>query len=85
MPNIPVEIYKDGKLVATETVQVTQDQLNGDTLRDKARQALTANATYLAITSPTTAQNTAQIQRLTRECGALIRLVIGALDDISGT
>lgn len=54
-------------------------------LRDKAQQALTANAAYLAVASPTAAQNTAQIQRLTRECNALIRLLIGRLDDTAGT
>lgn len=58
---------------------------NADTLRQRAQQALVANATYLAVASPSNAQNLAQIRTLTRECNALIRLVLGLVDDITGT
>jgi hypothetical protein len=54
-------------------------------LRAKAAQALQANATYLALASPTNAQTLAQVQRLTREASALIRLVTDNLDSTSGT
>lgn len=58
---------------------------NRDGLHAKARQALAANATYLALPTPTNAQVVAQVARLTRECSALIRLVLDDLSDISGT
>lgn len=60
-------------------------ETNEQDLRGKAAQALAANATFLAIASPTAAQVTTQVQRLTRECNALIRLAIGALDDAADT
>lgn len=58
---------------------------NTRTIEDRARAALTANATYLALASPTNAQNLAQIRLLTRECSALIRLALDDLDTIDGT
>lgn len=58
---------------------------NNADLRSKTAAALQINATYLALATPTTAQNTAQVQRLTRECSALIRLLLGRLEDVSGT
>lgn len=59
--------------------------VNEKSLRDKATAALTANATYLALASPTAAQNTAQIRALTRQMNALIRITVRALDTTTGT
>lgn len=58
---------------------------NAETLRTRLRQALATNATYLALGTPTNAQNLAQIRALTRECSALIRSALAELDDITGT
>jgi hypothetical protein len=56
---------------------------NGETLRGRAKTALATNATFLAITSPTTAQVREQARALTRQVDALIRLTVNALDSIS--
>lgn len=59
--------------------------VNRQTLEQRAVAALDVNNTYLAREAPTNAQNLAQIRALTRECSALIRLVVGRLDDTEGT
>lgn len=70
---------------ADQRAIAARDAANGTTLRDKARQAIAVNDTFLALPAPTNAQVLLQVQRLTRENTALIRLVIGALDSTSGT
>jgi hypothetical protein len=55
------------------------------TLQQKAQAALAANQTFLNLATPTNAQTLAQVQMLTRECTALIRIVISALDSTAGT
>jgi hypothetical protein len=80
-----MEIYQNGVLVGTRTYTVTVDQDNSDTIRAKAAAALIANATFLAIANPTTAQATTQVKALTRECNGLIRMLLGQLDTITDT
>lgn len=63
---------------------------NASTLRQRAQAALAANATFVGATKPNTASAQAsaaydQTVRLTRECSALIKLVLGLLDDTTGT
>lgn len=54
-------------------------------LLGKAQNALTSNATYLAIGSPTTGQAVAQVASLTKQVNALIRLLLQQFDSVSGT
>ena len=67
-------------------VDVTTEVVELD-LHVKARAALTANATFLALAAPTNAQTLAQVKTLTRECSALIRLLLRGdlLTDTTGT
>lgn len=60
-------------------------ETNERTIEDRARAALTANAAFLAIASPTNAQTLAQVRRLTKECSVLIRLAVRELDNIGDT
>lgn len=58
---------------------------NAATLTSRAQTALAVNATFLALASPSAAQTLAQVQALTKECSALIRLATSLLDSTSGT
>ena len=49
-------------------------------LESKAIAALDANTAFLAIASPSNAQTLAQVRLLTRECNALIRVLLSRLD-----
>lgn len=71
---------------AAEAAALTADA-NGATVRSRAQAALTANATFLAISgTPTNAQILAQVRQLTKENNAVIRLLLpGLLSDISDT
>ena len=74
----------DGKPV--ETVEVKglpvepPGEKNRRSIEERLRQRLGANRDYLALATPTAAQQRAQVARLTRETNALIRLVLDLLD-----
>jgi hypothetical protein len=67
----------------TETVP--DSVVNQQALAGKAQAALAVNATFLGLASPSTAQNTAQVQALTRQVNALVRLVLDQFDTTAGT
>jgi hypothetical protein len=58
---------------------------NWGVLAGKAATAITNNQTFLALATPTPAQAAAQIQALTRQVNALIRVQLGILDATDGT
>lgn len=76
----------DGTLACLSEEPIpTAEDTNAATLRDRAQQALAANATFLANASPTNAQVLAQTRLLTRQTSVLIRLVLNLLDSTDGT
>lgn len=58
---------------------------NYENLMTKAAAAIQNNRDYLAISSPTNAQNAQQVKSLTRQMTALIRIVTKQLDTTEGT
>jgi hypothetical protein len=69
----------------SRTETIPDSDVNAGTLRTRALQALAVNSTFLAIGSPSNAQILTQVQRLTRECSGLIRLLLGQLDEVTDT
>lgn len=53
---------------------------NRTTIQTQAINALATNRTFLAIASPTNAQNAAQVKALTRQNNGIIRLLLNQLD-----
>lgn len=60
-------------------------EVNETTVRDRLTQALAVDAAWLQIATPTGAQTTAQVQRITRQVSGLIRLALGQLETDDGT
>jgi hypothetical protein len=58
---------------------------NAQTLKVRANAAVAANTAFLAVPAPTNVQVLAQVQLLTKQCTALIKLTLSALADTSGT
>lgn len=83
MPGVGWTTPDGGTTWAAPAVPVSAT--NQQSLQQKAQAALATNATYLGLASPTTAQAVAQVAVLTRECSAVIRLLLGLLDSTSGT
>lgn len=77
--------WDDGKQIVTYTPGAGTPAANMTTLLAKAPVAMAANATYLAIVTPTTAQAVTQVTRLTRQVNSLIKLTQGLLADTTGT
>lgn len=75
----------DQSAVAASAADQATKTGNRDTLQTRAQSALAANATFLAITAPTAAEVRTQTIALTKECSALIRLLLNQLDSTAGT
>lgn len=97
MPNVRVVISTANGLQQVEyrdsvTAVVTSrgvepvagtDEANVGVLVARANTAIAQNATYLALPSPSAAQVTAQVDRLTRECSALLRLMLARTESLT--
>ena len=81
--NAPTQAQVDA-LVAAHVNQPLPPS-NDETLRARAEQALTINADFLALANPSNAQTLAQVKALTRECSAVIRLLLGRTETTDGT
>ncbi len=77
--------FIDGQPVHTEDIAEPPADINQRTIEDRLRNALDTNRTYLAIDTPTAAQQRAQVARLTRQTTALIRHLLRHLTDTSDT
>lgn len=75
----------NNNVLSTRTITLDPATANAGTLEAKAQTALTNNATFLGLASPTNAQAVAQVQALTRQVNALIRLALGLLDSTADT
>ncbi|MDQ3029891.1 MAG: hypothetical protein M3R09_07670 [Actinomycetota bacterium] len=68
-----------------EEIIPTPEQVNAATLRGRLLQSIAANVAYIALTTPTAAQTTAQTRRNAQQNTALIRLALEQLDTTDGT
>lgn len=70
----------NAELQAFRTPPPTPEETNRATIEQQAISALTANRSFVAIATPTNAQNAAQIKALSRQVNGLIRMVFARLD-----
>lgn len=85
---ITVDTMTDAALqtaINTAAAAFIDRDANATSLATRASNALAANTAFLALPIPTNPQVLAQVQLLSKECSAIIRLLLGQLDDISGT
>ena len=74
--------YTDAETLAARELMDAHTLATGlDDLLARARAALEANATFLALAAPTNAQVLTQVRRITREANALIRYAVRDLGD----
>lgn len=85
MANVVRQTYNNGVLVSTDTVVEPDEYAVARSIQASAKAALTANANFLALASPTNAQVLLQVERLTKECSGIIRLLLQELDTTDGT
>lgn len=78
-------VTRDAQGNVVSSVPLPTKRVNARDVETKAVTALTNNATFLNLASPTNAQTLAQVKALTRQVNGLIRLLLGRLDDTSGT
>lgn len=78
-------LYSGGVAVKTSALPSTVTTDNADTLAAQAVAALANNSQFLAIASPSNVQVLAQVQKLTRQINALIRIQTGQLDTTADT
>ncbi len=77
----PLTAAELADLAASEQVLARID--NDSTLRRRLRRFVQDNNDFLALATPTNAQQLAQLRRLTREATNLIRLALDDLNDIT--
>jgi len=80
-------VFNDaGQQIGTDDELIpTPEEVNAVTLRSRLLQQLAANAAYLGLPTPTNAQNTVHLRRVTQQNSALIRLMLELLDTTDGT
>lgn len=79
----PYTVEEDAAADAAAVAETART--NRDTINGRAKSALAANDTFLAIASADLGQIRTQTRMLTRECSALIRLLLAELDTTAGT
>ena len=80
-PQTEEEIQHQIEAQAQQVVEETRET-NRLILEDRASNAINNNKDFLALSAPTNAQALKQIQALTRQTNAIIRLLVRELDDI---
>jgi hypothetical protein len=72
----------DAIVHAAQRAALEVTETNRTTLTDRAAAALAVNRAYIANPAPTTAESIAQVKALTRQNTAVIRLLLGLLEEV---